>query len=139
MWARGLLSAVAGGALAALSACAATAPDAGPVTTQGTFRPEYMGAEIVPLDAALFQFKLAMRGARGVKDVEGYARCVVAGYTNRLGFGFARHVRTKVDEEGGIWRADAVYTISPALPRGLKTIDAEVTVADCAELGIPTA
>jgi hypothetical protein len=47
-------------------------------------------------------------------------------------------VRTLVDETGGIWRADAVYTISAALPRGERTIDAEVTVANCALNGIPT-
>ena len=53
------------------------------------------------------------------------------------GYGFARHVRTLVTEEGGKWRGDAIYTISAALPRGLKTIDAEVTAANCAENGIP--
>ena len=40
------------------------------------------------------------------------------------GYGFARHVRTVTDERAGIRRADAVYTISPALPRGSRTIDA---------------
>ena len=35
-------------------------------------------------------------------------------------------------------QADAVYTISPALPRGLRTLDAEVVVQDCKANGIPT-
>ena len=61
-----------------------------------------------------------------------------AQYALIRGYGFARHVRTNVNEEGGIWTGDAVYTISPALPRGLRTIDAEVTVADCASRDIPT-
>jgi hypothetical protein len=43
-----------------------------------------------------------------------------------------------VNEEGGVWLADAVYTISPALPRGSRTIDAEVVTAACVEKGIPT-
>jgi hypothetical protein len=43
-----------------------------------------------------------------------------------------------VQEQGGVWTADAVYTISPALPRGLQTLDAEVVTAACAEQGIPT-
>jgi len=43
-----------------------------------------------------------------------------------------------VTQQGGLWRADAVYTVSSALPRGSRTIDAEVTVADCTEQGIPT-
>ena len=67
-----------------------------------------------------------------------YAECAAAQYTLIRGYGFARHVRTNVTEEGGIWRADAVYTISPSLPKGLKTIDAEVTAFQCAERGIPT-
>jgi len=73
-----------------------------------------------------------------VADVEAYARCAAAQYALIRGFGFARHVRTNVDQAGGIWRGDAVYTISSALPRGLKTIDAEVAVRDCGAQGIPT-
>ena len=65
-------------------------------------------------------------------------RLAAAGYAVSKGFGFVRQVRTKVSEQGGIWRADAVYTISPNLPDGLRTIDAEVTMADCTEQGIPT-
>ena len=71
-------------------------------------------------------------------DVSAYAECAAAQYTLIRGYGFARHVRTNVTQEAGLWRADAVYTISPALPRGLSTIDAEVTVSNCAETGIPT-
>jgi hypothetical protein len=70
--------------------------------------------------------------------VEAYAECAAAQYALIRGYGFARHVRTNVDNQGSLWRADAVYTISPALPRGLSTIDAEVTVQNCAENGIPT-
>ena len=79
-----------------------------------------------------------MKGARDNEDVADYAECAAAQYALIRGYGFARHVRTKVVEEAGLWRADAVYTISPALPQGLSTIDAEVTVSNCAETGIPT-
>ena len=78
-----------------------------------------------------------MAGEDLAEDVDQYAECAAAQYTLIRGYGFARHVRTNVVEEGGIWRGDAVYTISPALPRGLKTIDAEVVAAHCAENGIP--
>lgn len=121
------------GAVAGLSACA---PGTG--VAQGPFRPDYLGVTVTSVDAALFRFDARMKGARASSDVEAYARCAVAGYALKNGFGFARHVRTEINERGGVWRADAVYTISPALPRGVKTIDAEVTVADCAEQGIPT-
>ncbi len=101
------------------------------------FAPEYMGIETRLLDGDLVQFDVTMRGARGPEDVSDYAECAASQYAVIRGYGFARHLRTKVYEEAGFWRADAVYTISPALPRGLKTIDAEVTVSDCAANGIP--
>ena len=105
---------------------------------QGDFAPDYLGIETILLDGDLVDFRVAMTGARGAADLESYARCAAAQYALIRGFGFARHVRTNVAETGGTWRADAVYTISAALPDGLRTIDAEVTVRDCGEQGIPT-
>jgi len=99
---------------------------------------EFLGIETRLLDADLVNFRVQMRGARSREDVARYAECAAAQYTVIRGYGFARHVRTNVNEEAGLWRADAVYTVSPALPRGVQTIDAEVVVADCAEQGIPT-
>nr|WP_093924447.1 hypothetical protein [Sulfitobacter brevis] len=101
------------------------------------FIPEYKGVKTALLDGDLVQFKVAMTKAQSTEDVAAYAECAAAQYTLIRGYGFARHVRTNVDVEGGVWRADAVYTISPSLPRGLKTIDAEVTAQNCAEKGIP--
>ena len=89
------------------------------------------------LDGDLVKFDVTMRGARTPSDVEDYARCAAAQYALIRGYGFARHLRTNVTEEGGLWAGDAVYTISPALPRGVRTIDAEVVVASCVENGIP--
>ena len=123
------------GILAGLAGCAG-AKDTGRSETAAA--PIYQSADILRLDDTLVAFNVRMSGGRGAEDVADYARCLAAGYTVENNYGFARHVRTKIDEEGGVWRADAVYTISPALPRGLRTIDAEVTVADCAERGIPT-
>lgn len=101
------------------------------------FAPDYRGIETHLLDDDLVNFRVEMNGARDSADVERYAECAAAQYALIRGFGFARHVRTKVAEEGGIWRADAVYTISPTLPDGMAKIDAEVVAADCAENGIP--
>ena len=100
--------------------------------------PDYQGVETVLLDGDLVQFNVAMTNALTTRDVSAYAECAAAQYTLIRGYGFARHVRTNVALEGGIWRGDAVYTISPSLPRGLKTIDAEVTTQSCVEKGIPT-
>ncbi|SPH21728.1 hypothetical protein ASD8599_02479 [Ascidiaceihabitans donghaensis] len=117
--------------IATLTAC-------DPVPTAEQFIPDYLGVETALLDDDLVQFKVAMTNALSSKDVDNYAECAAAQYTLIRGWGFARHVRTNVNEEGGVWRADAVYTISPSLPRGLRTIDAEVVTAACVEKGIPT-
>ena len=108
------------------------------VPTAAPFAPSYDGIETLLMDGDLVNFRVAMRGARGNDDVAAYARCAAAQYALIRGFGFARHVRTNVALSGGNWRGDAVYTISAALPRGIKTIDAEVAVSDCSEQGIPT-
>lgn len=108
------------------------------VPTAERFIPDYRGIETRLLDDDIVQFHVSMTNALSAQDVTNYAECAAAGYTLIRGWGFARHLRTNVDEEAGVWTADAVYTISPSLPRGIKTIDAEVVSAFCAEKGIPT-
>ncbi len=131
-----MATAVAAGWMAATAGLSACAPAA--VDESAVFAPSYKGIETILLDGDLVNFRVAMTGARGDGDVDAYARCAAAQYALIRGFGFARHVRTTVAKTGEIWRGDAVYTISAALPRGLKTIDAEVTVRDCGAQGIPT-
>jgi hypothetical protein len=116
----------------ALIACEAPAP------TAEQLIPEYRGIQTALLDGDLVQFKVEMTNALAPVNVSAYAECAAAGYTLIRGYGFARHVRTNVDEMDGVWTGDAVYTISSALPDGIKTIDAEVTASACAEKGIPT-
>jgi hypothetical protein len=118
-------------AFAALAACGTTASD-----PTGAIR--YDGIETRLLDGDLVNFHVKVANATAAQDVTDYAECAAAQYALIRGYGFARNVRTLVDEEGGIWAGDAVYTISSALPRGLRTIDAEVTVAECARRSIPT-
>ena len=101
-------------------------------------QPDYEGVETRLLDGDLVNFRVAMRGPATRADVTRYAECAAAQYALIRGYGFARHVRTTVEGTAGRLTADAVYTISAALPAGLKTIDAEVTVADCQLSGIPT-
>lgn len=126
--------AVLGVASALLIGCGGGADPA----SQASFSPSYKGIETILLDGDLVNFRVEMTGARGNQDVADYAACAAAQYALIRGFGFARHVRTNVDNQGGTWRGDAVYTISAALPEGLRTIDAEVTVRDCGARGIPT-
>lgn len=99
--------------------------------------PRYMGISTSLLDGDLVNFHVAVDGG-GQAEAESYAQCAAAQYALIRGFGFARHVRTVVSERAGVWTADAVYTISAALPRGVRTLDAEVVVRDCGARGIPT-
>ncbi len=125
-------------AVALLAGCAV--PDPGPAGAPklAAFHPTYLGIKTVLLESSLVDVVVSMKGARSDADVEAYARCAAAQYALIRGYCFARHVRTNVAQEGSVWRGDAVYSISPALPRGLRTIDAEVTVRDCGAQGIPT-
>lgn len=124
---------------AALISCLVLA-GCGPVTggQAEAFEPSYHGVQTSLLDGDLVQFHVTMSGARTGADVDDYGECAAAQYALIRGYGFARHVRTKMKQQGGMQIADAVYTISPSLPRGLRTIDAEVVVANCAANGIPT-
>lgn len=131
-WSR-FKSALGGGFLAALAACAPQANVA-----QAVFSPVYQGIQTRLLDDDLVNFQVKMTGARGNADVSDYAQCAAAQYAVIRGYGFARHVRTNVNVVGGVWQGDAVYTISSVLPQGLRTIDAEVAINDCAANGIPT-
>ena len=101
------------------------------------FDPSYLGAEAQALDADLVQIDVKMSGARDAQDVADYADCAIAGYADARGFGFVRHLRTQVNEDAGIWQGDAVYTMSPALPAGAKTIDAVAQADACLANAIP--
>lgn len=124
--------------LVGLAAC-------GPLSDGGEMRadradgaPEYRVIETRFWGEDLLNIVVEMTGAEAQGDVALYARCAAAQFALIRGYSFARHVRTSTVEEAGVWRADAVYTISPALPAGAATLDAEVTVANCTEQGIPT-
>lgn len=122
-------------ALAALGGCGVAPAQ---TAEAGKTQPQYLGVNTRLMDSDLVDIRVAVRQARGPQDVLAYARCAAAQYTLIRGYGYARHVRTNVTKEGGIWHGDAVYTISPELPKGLETIDAAKTVRGCDEQGIPT-
>ena len=124
-------------AFATLSACAQGAgQEAEPAKVE--YKPTFLGVQTILMDGDLVDFRVQMKGARNRDDVSDYARCAAAQYALIRGYGFARHLRTNIAESGGTWRGDAVYTISASLPLGLRNIDAEVTVRDCAAQEIPT-
>lgn len=124
-----------------LAACAASEAAVRP------YAPVYLGAEAALLlgdgdegagDARLVQVSAAMRGARTTGDVEDYAACAMAQLAVDEGYGFARHLRTRLQERGGVSSADTVYTLSSDKPRGLVMIDTKDAVETCAEHDIPT-
>ena len=99
---------------------------------------EYLGTQTNLFEGDLVQFGARVRGVGAAKVAVDYAECAAAQYALIRGYGFARHLRTNVAVESGIWTADAVYSVSPSLPPGLRSLDAEVVVAACAENEIPT-
>ncbi len=95
---------------------------------RGRAKPIYRGVETRLLDGDLVNFHASSPVREAQADEAAateYSVCAAAQYAVIRGYGFARHVRTTTEHNGGVWRADAVYTISPALPRGLRTIDAK--------------
>jgi hypothetical protein len=129
-----VLAALLTGLPAGLGGCAPVG-GGGPVSGEAI---TYEGVETRLLDDDLVDFQVALSGTANRAAVTAYATCAAAQYAQIRGYGFARHVRTNVTRAGGSLRGDAVYLISPGLPRGLRTIDAEVTVGDCLDRGIPT-
>lgn len=123
------------GSLAGLSGCVGADGHEPSPTARPT---DFLGAAPERLGGDLVQIRASMKGAGGAVLIDDYARCVAAAFALAEGAGFVRQVRTLSGKEGGIWRADAVYSVTAALPEGLETIDAEVTVEDCATRGIPT-
>jgi hypothetical protein len=125
------------GTCAMMSVAACVPEPEAPAPVEPLLPPTYDGIETRLLDDDLVNFRAQMTGTASGQDVDAYARCAAAQYTLIRGYAFARHVRTSITEEGGVWVADAVYTISPELPRGLQTLEAQVVAADCTEQGIP--
>ena len=113
-----------------MAACQTTAP-----TTQEPVR--YWGVQTRLLDNDLVQFHVTLSGTQSAEQVVRYAKCAAAQYTLIRGFGFARHVRTRIGRQADRLSADAVYTISRSPPQGTKTIEAEVVVDACARDKIP--
>ncbi|MGB7268469.1 MAG: hypothetical protein WBC90_02980 [Albidovulum sp.] len=101
--------------------------------------PHYLGASITELGGDLVRIEVEMQDAPSADAPREYALCVAAGFAADTGASFLRHLRSVNDKEGGIWRTDAVYSITSALPDGLRTIEAKSKVADCVEQGIPRA
>ncbi|NNF72849.1 MAG: hypothetical protein HKO95_01670 [Rhodobacteraceae bacterium] len=115
---------------AALTACTPPEPAA-----EGALG--YEGGMASFLAGDLLQITVEMSGPATADDLRAYTDCAAADAAVFQGFGFARHVRTTVKEKGGLRRADAVYTVSSALPAGARTIDAATQAETCRELGIP--
>jgi hypothetical protein len=114
-----------------LLGCAQTVPEAVDLV------PSYYGVAVAVLGPDLFQIDVTMRNAAEKTDVAAYAECAAARLALTQGYGFARHVRSTIVQDGDTWRGDAIYTLSATLPPGIKTLDAEVISADCIEKGIP--
>lgn len=122
------------GSCVALGACVSGREDAGAVAplAEPLAPPEYLGAEVITLDEGMVNIQARLRGGAGRKAVTDYADCAVSQFAREKGYGFARQVRTLVSEdEKDVWRADAVYLLSRALPEGRLILDSEAVLASC--------
>lgn len=125
-------------ALALLGACDdRTGPDGSVVPPPLPDGP-WLGIESRLMDEGLVGIVVSMAGQPAPEALADYADCAVVHYAVIRDYGFARHIRTSFSIQGGIHRADAVYTLSKAYPAGVEIIDAEVKLADCKARGIPT-
>jgi len=125
------------GAALLLGIVAACGPARPPEVNRDPLDTGYRGVDTQLLEGDLVRFFVEIEGPTSEAALTDYADCAAAQYALIRDYGFARHVRTTIDERGGVWRADAVYTISRTLPNGRRTIDAEVVLAECTESGIP--
>ena len=98
----------------------------------------YRVLDTLRIDENLVNILVDSGSAGGEDAVAQFAECAAVGYALEQGFGFARHIRTNRAKSGGTWRADAVYSITPTLPQGIRTGDGNVGAQNCADLGIPT-
>lgn len=130
---------VAAGLAAAFATSSGGCSDADAAPPLASALASYEGVTVSAVDPGLFRFEARVGGLAGAGAAEEYARCRAAAYALERGFGYVRHVRTITDKTGGVWRADAVYTMSPDKPGGPSAIDAAAAAAACAEQGIPTA
>jgi hypothetical protein len=137
-----ILTALTPALTVALTACAPADADGAQGPTRGmraaAGEARYMGVVTRLMDTDLVNFQVRMTGGDGATGAEAYARCAAAQYTLIRGYEYAQHVRTKLAKDGGIWTADAVYTISPSFPAGAVALSAPDVVAECRDRGIPT-
>jgi hypothetical protein len=98
--------------------------------------PTYGPVVIAELAENLVQVKLSMTTQTVENHITEMANCNLASYALQVGRRYARHLRTNAYEEDGLWRADAVYSLSDGRPRG-QVIDAATLVVACSNNNIP--
>ncbi|MDO5643859.1 MAG: hypothetical protein Q4G26_15915 [Paracoccus sp. (in: a-proteobacteria)] len=99
-----------------------------PITPPGTeSRP---AAELVSVQVRLQQ---------GVDESTAfaYATCTLAAWSKTTNTPYARHIRTISRQERGQVVAESIFTMSRAVPIGLRVMEQEKTLRDCGAHGIP--
>ncbi|MEM9975446.1 MAG: hypothetical protein AAF771_14805 [Pseudomonadota bacterium] len=115
-----------------LAACAITVED--PATQAA---PVYSGGYASLMAGDILRVSVAMGGAATPDQLRTYADCAAVDEALFRGFAFARHVSTTLTEEAGLRQANAFYSLSTTLPRGIAPLDAATQAETCRELGIP--
>ena len=100
--------------------------------------PDGRGIETMQFADDLMNSRVELTNTLSSTGNADYAQYTAKGYMLIQGWDFARHVCSSVERDKNIWTADAYYTISKELPRGIKTIKAGAVALAFAEHGIPT-
>ncbi len=127
-------------ALLGLTACAGTLPMEVPPVAEGQASapvPRYLGVQTTRLDDELVMLRARIARPRAVSDIDAYTDCAAAQYAQIRGHGYARRIRSSIDDRGTAWVADAVYLTANEKPLGKSVIDARTTLADCKAQSIP--
>lgn len=114
-----------------------------PASTGRYGRESYVSAKVAPLRGTksgdFVEVVAELRSGVDDSTAFAYATCALAGWASKSGVGFARHIRTLQQREGGTLTMGSIFTISRKQPVGLAVMETKSTLRDCKARGIPAA
>lgn len=129
----------------AIEAFAARTQPALPVVRPGTVvsDEDFIAARVDSLNADLGNdlVEVTANLRRGVDAEIGfaYATCALAGWADRNGVAYGRHIRTLSATRDGKLLIGSAFTLSKERPLGLRVMETKETLRECEARGIPAA
>lgn len=109
-----------------------------------TYAPEaYLSSRVTPLDGTrsgdFVEVVAKLRAGVDDSTAFAYATCALADWASKSQIGYARHIRTLQQRQGGTLTMGSIFTISRQKPSGLSVMETKSTLRDCKARGIPAA